>query len=114
MKTEYTTLKETILNNNCPECFSTNSIELSFKQKRIINRFVSNNSKTIIENLHCKKCETQIFRGEWTMDIEQVYSYHKKTLLPRSSNMQLTRLSYLILASIILGMLCASFILLQL
>ncbi|MDY8135015.1 hypothetical protein [Aquimarina sp. 2201CG5-10] len=102
MKTEYIILKEATLNNNCPECYSTESIKLSFKQRRLTSKLVIKTKGTIIESMNCAKCENQIFPGQWTKDIERVYEYHKKTITPKSSSIRFTGLFYSLIALIIL------------
>lgn len=102
MKTEYIVLKETILNNNCPECYSTESLLLSFKQKRLFSKLFIRTKEEVIESMHCKKCETVIFPGRWTDDIERVYSYHKKTINAKPSGIRFTGLFYLLLLIVLL------------
>lgn len=98
MKTEYNILKESTLSNNCPECYSKNSLVLSFKQKKNISKYFINRKGNILESLYCNKCENQIFPGQWTEDIERVYNYHKKTITPILPSSKLTKLSYILLA----------------
>lgn len=98
MKTEYIVLKETTLNNNCPECYATESLLLSFKQQKVFSKLVIKTKKTIIEQMDCKKCETTIFPGRWTDDIERVYEYHKKTLQPKPSSTRFTSFTYILLS----------------
>ncbi|WP_378186283.1 hypothetical protein ACE939_14315 [Aquimarina sp. W85] len=102
MKTEYINLKKAVLNNNCPECFATESLTLSFDQKKVTSPFVIQIRKEIIENMHCKKCDTEIFAGRYTDDIERVYQYHKKTVAPKSPSIRLRPLSIIILIFIVL------------
>ncbi|KAA1243761.1 hypothetical protein [Aquimarina sp. RZ0] len=106
MKTEYIVLKETILNNNCPECYATESLLLSFKQEKVFSRLVIKTKKTIVEQMDCKQCETTIFPGRWTDDIERVYEYHKKTLQPKPSSTRFTNTTYLLL--LLFFLLCLS------
>ncbi|WP_299218937.1 hypothetical protein [uncultured Aquimarina sp.] len=104
MKTEYILLKEAVLNNNCPECYSTESLLLSFKQKRQLSKLFIKTKGEIIESMDCKKCETVIFPGRWTDDIERVYNYHKKTINSKPSGIRFTGLFYfLILLALIIG-----------
>ena len=70
---------------------------LSFKQKRLRSRLLVKTKGVVIETINCKKCENQIFPGQWTKDIERVYDYHKKTLVPRSASLQFTPLFYTVL-----------------
>lgn len=96
MKTEYINLKEASLNNNCPECYSTDGMILSFKQKRIKSRFWVKTKSEIVDSLHCTKCENEIFPGQWTLDIERVHSYHKKMISNAESTFSFTPLFYVV------------------
>ncbi|WP_298548536.1 hypothetical protein [uncultured Aquimarina sp.] len=102
MKTEYILLKEAVLNNNCPECYSTESLLLSFKQKRQLSKLFIKTKGEIIESMDCKKCETTIFPGRWTDDIERVYNYHKKTINSKSSGIQFTGLFYIVVLLVLI------------
>ncbi len=102
MKTEYIILKETNLNNNCPECYSTDGMVLSFKQKRLKSKLMIKTKGNIIEGIACNKCENQIFPGQWTKDIERVYDYHKKTISAKRSTMRFTALFYVLFFLILL------------
>lgn len=102
MKTEYIVLKETILTNNCPECYSKDSLQLSFKQQRQFSKLFITTKKDIIERLDCKKCETTIFPGRWTDDIERVYNYHKKTIQNAPSGTRFTVLFYVLAFCVII------------
>ncbi|WP_109302293.1 hypothetical protein [Aquimarina sp. AU474] len=106
MKTEYIILKEATLTNNCPECYSTDGMTLSFKQEKLKSKLLIKTNKNVIESIHCGKCETQIFAGQWTKDIERVYEYHKKTISSKPSSIKFTGLffllSFVLLAMIVL------------
>ncbi|MHA7056596.1 hypothetical protein ACWGOQ_0005210 [Aquimarina sp. M1] len=96
MKTEYIVLKEAVLNNNCPECYATESLLISFKQKRLFSKLFIKTKGEIIESMDCKKCGTTIFPGRWTDDIERVHRYHKKTIHPKKSVIRFTNLFYVL------------------
>ncbi len=102
MKTEYIVLKEAVLTNNCPECYSTEGMVLSFKQQRVKTKLLTKTKANIIESINCNKCESQIFPGQWTADIERVYNYHKKTITRISSSIRFSPLFYGILIFFIL------------
>jgi len=87
-------LKQTPLNNNCPECYATDGMELSFKQEEVKTKFWKQTKGTIIEHIYCRKCENEIYPGQWTEDIERVYNYHKKTVVAQPSSKKYTPLSY--------------------
>ncbi|GAA4116025.1 hypothetical protein GCM10022393_16460 [Aquimarina addita] len=97
MKTEYILLKEAILTNNCPECYSKDGLTLSFKQEKLHSKLMTKTKREIIEHMNCKTCETTIFPGRWTDDIERTYAYHKKTIAPEPSSIKFTGIFYIIL-----------------
>lgn len=99
MKTQnYFTLKEVQLNNNCPECYSSDGLELTFKQKFVENIFY----KAITENakyeIHCKTCTTDIFPIRWTNDIEQVVAYQKRAVPPKPKSLKLKKAGWIFIA----------------
>lgn len=97
MKTEYIILKETTLNNNCPECYSTDGMVLSFKQQRLKSKLLVKTKSNVVESINCNKCENQIFPGQWTTDIERVYDYHKKTITRQTGSLRFTKLFYILM-----------------
>jgi len=101
VKTEYTLLKKTSLNNNCPECYSKEGLTLSFKQKKTHSKFMTKTKGDIVKHMNCTKCETTIFPGRWTEDIERIYTYHKKTIYPEPVSIRFTKLFYVIFSLIL-------------
>jgi len=102
VKTEYIVLKETKLTNNCPECYSNDGMTLSFKQEKERSKFLIRTKKNILEHIECSKCENIIYPGQWTMDIERVYDYHKKTIKTTSGSLKFTSLFYIILVTFLI------------
>ena len=80
---QYFTLKEVQLNNNCPECYSNNGLELTFKQRFTENAFYKSITEETINEMHCKTCDTAIFPVRWTNEIEQVVAYQKRAAIPK-------------------------------
>lgn len=77
MKKKKNTLHTARLNNNCPECFKDDGLELTFsetEQKRTLGR----KETTFNDTLYCHSCKHTIYPVNWTPDIEKVYEYHKK------------------------------------
>ncbi len=102
MKTEFIVLKEAPLTNNCPVCYANDGMVLSFRQKRLKSKFLIKTNGALIEGISCKKCESDIFPGQWTKDIERVYDYHKKTIEPKSGSIHFTKLFYILFVLIML------------
>ncbi|SDR82667.1 hypothetical protein SAMN04515667_0771 [Formosa sp. Hel1_31_208] len=96
MKTpKYITLQEVKLNNNCPECYSTEGLELTFKQRFVENALYKAITDDLINEMHCKVCDTAIFPVRWTDEIEQVVAYQKRAATPKPKSIKLKRLGWL-------------------
>lgn len=96
MKTEhYFTLKEVQLNNNCPECYSNDGLELTFKQKFVENIFYKAITEDTKYDMHCNTCQTDIFPVRWTNDIEQVVDYQKRAVSPKSKSIKLKQAGWI-------------------
>jgi hypothetical protein len=85
------------INNNCPECYSTDGLEFIFSQEEVENKLYSKANKEVIEILHCQTCDQDIYPVNWTLDIERVYDYHRKVAKPKSSGIKLKPLAYLLI-----------------
>ena len=85
------------VNNNCPECYSTEGLEFIFSQEEVQNKLYSKVNKEVIETLHCHTCDQDIYPVKWTEDIEQVYDYHRKLVKPKNSGIKLKPLAYLLI-----------------
>ena len=75
---QYFTLKEVQLNNNCPECYSNDGLELTFKQKFIENMFYKAITQDTIYDMHCKTCNTDIFRYDGLMILNKLLNIKKE------------------------------------
>lgn len=95
------TLKEARISNNCPECYSNDSLELTFKQKLTETTFYKAITEETASELHCLNCNVQIFPIRWTDDIEQVVDYHKRGLKTKPKSIKLKPISGIIIAFII-------------
>ena len=97
---KYITVKGVSLNNNCPECFSKEGLQLTFKQQFIETVF----SKSVTDNLrtemHCSVCDTPIYPERWTDDIERVYEYQFKAFTPKKKSKKYKKLFWILLISI--------------
>lgn len=100
---QYFTLKEVRLNNNCPECYSNDGLELTFKQRFVENSFYRAITSETINDMHCNTCNTDIFPVRWTDDIEQVVAYQTRAVTPKPKSLKLKKLAwFLIIADVIL------------
>ncbi len=85
------------INNNCPECYSTDGLEFIFSQEEVENKLYSKANKEVVEILHCQTCDQDIYPVNWTQDIERVYDYHRKVAEPKNSGIKLKPLAYLLI-----------------
>ena len=92
---QYFTLKEVQLNNNCPECYSNEGLELTFRQRFVENAFYKAITEETIHDMHCKTCNTDIFPVRWTNDIEQVVAYQKRAAIPKPKSLKLKKLAWI-------------------
>lgn len=97
MEEKFFTVKEVTLNNHCPECYSSDGLELTFKQKFVENAFYRAIAKDVKHNLVCHTCKTEIYPVRWTDDLERVFEYQERALVPKSATFKLKQLSWILL-----------------
>lgn len=102
MNPEEIVLKEAVLTNNCPECYATDGLQLSFLKYKQISPFAERIPKEFTSKMFCQKCNTEIYPGRFTEDIQRVYDYHRKTVLPTTSSVKLKPLFYIIIVALFL------------
>jgi len=85
------------VNNNCPECYSTEGLEFTFSQEDVENKLYSKAKSEVIETLYCHKCNQTIYPVNWTETIERIYDYHKKLARPKGTGIKLKPLAYLLI-----------------
>jgi len=100
VKHNYVHIKTESINNNCPECFSTEGLQLSFKQKYIETRFYKAMTNDVTYQLKCRLCNTEIFPVRWTDDIDRVVDYKKKAFTPKPKSFKLKRLTWILIISL--------------
>src|SRR5690606_25110379 len=97
MEPKYFTLKEVELNNNCPECYSREGLQLTFKQRFVENFFYKAITPETAHSLFCKVCETMIFPARWTDDIDRVFEYQQRATPPKPSSFKLKTSSWILM-----------------
>jgi hypothetical protein len=108
---KYFTLKEVQLNNNCPECYSNEGLELTFRQQFVENSFYKAITQNTLHDMRCNTCDTDIFPVRWTQDIERVVAYQKRAVVPKSKSLKLKPLAWIvIIADVILFIVVILFI----
>lgn len=89
-------LKEADVTNNCPECFNQ-GLEIAFYQKHSYGKFVHKTTKDVSAVIKCKKCFSEIYPVKWTPDIERVFDYYQKMVVPKKASVKFTKLFYILL-----------------
>ncbi|MCX7547032.1 hypothetical protein OS188_03600 [Xanthomarina sp. F1114] len=105
MKEKFITIKEVALNNNCPECYNTNGLQLTFKQRFVENKFYKSITQETMHLLECSTCNTSIYPVRWTEDIERVFNYHQRAFSPKESSFKLKKTAWLLIISTLIFML---------
>ncbi|OBX23611.1 hypothetical protein LX77_03492 [Gelidibacter algens] len=95
MEDKFFTLREVELNNNCPECYSRDGLQLTFKQRFVENSFYRAISSETAHALFCNVCETSIFPARWTDDIEKVFEYQQRASTPKPTSFKLKTASWI-------------------
>jgi len=101
MEEKFITIKEVALINNCPECYNTSGLQLTFKQKFVETKFYKSITKETAHQLECHTCQTSIYPIQWTDDIERVFNYHQKAFTPKKPSFKLKRAAWLMLAGVL-------------
>ncbi|MEZ4801213.1 MAG: hypothetical protein R2797_00465 [Gelidibacter sp.] len=101
MEDKFFTVKEVSLNNHCPECYSTDGLQLTFKQKFVENAFYKAISSDVKQTMHCNTCHTEIFPVRWTEDIERVFEYQQRAFVPKSATFKLKKLTWILLIALV-------------
>lgn len=100
---KYITVKEVSLNNNCPECFSKEGLQLTFKQQFIETSFSKSVTDNLRSEMHCSVCDTPIYPERWTDDIERIYEYQFKAYTPKKKSKKYKKLFWILLSVIIIA-----------
>jgi len=101
MQNKFILIKEVDLKNNCPECYSNEGLNLSFKQRFIETKFYKSITSEVKHDIKCKTCNTNIYPVQWTEDIERVVAYQKKAFTPKKASRYLKKLSRIIIGVIV-------------
>lgn len=97
MKTTETTIHTAKLTNNCPTCYATDGLELTFTQTIKETLFYNKAATETNDSLHCHTCNQTIYPVDWNEDIERVYDYNKKLAVPNNKGYTLKTLAYWII-----------------
>jgi hypothetical protein len=95
-------IKEVRLNNNCPVCYSKKGLILTFKQTIVENSFYKSITSDITNTIECDRCKTTIYPVQWTDEIERVFEYHQKTVVPKKTSTYLKKKGWIIIVAVVL------------
>lgn len=101
MLDKFINLKVVKLKNNCPECYSNEGLQLTFRQRFIETKFYKSITSEIKHIIECKKCNSTIYPVQWTDDIELVFKYHHKAMVPKKASTHLKKASWLVIGTVI-------------
>ncbi len=96
MKHKTHTLHTARLKNNCPTCFGTDGLEITFTQEEKETPFVKNPDIEIECKLYCHTCKNNIYPVNWTEDIERVFDYNKKIAETNKQYLKVKPLFYIL------------------
>jgi len=102
MKTKHK-LHTADLNNNCPICYNDNGLCVSFFQIEEESTLYTKIEKEVSEVVFCKNCEQQVYPVQWTKDIELVYDYHYKQVVPIKPGLRFKKKGKFLLAVLVLS-----------
>ncbi|WP_281847219.1 hypothetical protein [Olleya namhaensis] len=95
------TINTVNLNNNCPECFSTKGLQLTFKQRFIETSFYKSITQEVSTEMNCTVCNTPIYPARWTNDIERVFEYQMKAFQPKKASKKYKSLFWILIIACI-------------
>jgi hypothetical protein len=93
-------IKESVITNNCPECFNQD-MTLSFFQKHLYSKFYHRVTPVVEHQIRCNKCQSIIYPVKWTEDIERIFEYYRKTVEPKASKTRFTVFFYVLILLLI-------------
>lgn len=99
-KEKLVVVKEANLTNNCPECFNQD-LDLTFFQKHTYGRFYHKTTAEVTNKLVCNKCKSDIYPVSWTEDIERMFNYYQKTVVPEPKSSKPTIFLYVVIILVI-------------
>ncbi|GGH36187.1 hypothetical protein IA57_06755 [Mangrovimonas yunxiaonensis] len=102
MEEHFFTVKEAVLNNNCPECYNNNGLHLTFKQKFIETKWYKSITNETAQEIECRVCHTVIYPARWTDDIDRVFNYHQRAFKPKKTSIKLKKAAWWLIAGSVL------------
>src|SRR5690606_41664246 len=90
------------LKNNCPICFGTEGLELTFTQEMTETNFFKKPASEIGNKIYCHTCKNDIYPVNWTDDIERVFDYNRKIAETKKHYLKVNPLFYIVTVAIFL------------
>lgn len=100
-KEKLVVISKSDLTNNCPECYNQ-ELALTFYQKHKYGKLAHRITSEITQDITCKTCHSTIYPINWTEDIERVFEYYRKTVIPAKKSLKYTPLFYALILIIII------------
>ncbi|WGD36057.1 hypothetical protein [Olleya sp. YS] len=101
MSEKLVTINTVNLNNHCPECFSKEGLQITFRQRFVETALYKSITKDVSTEMYCSVCNTKIYPSQWTDDIERVYDYQMKAFQPKKASKKYKGLFWIILIVIV-------------
>ncbi len=99
--------KKVALKNNCPECFSKEGLQLTFKQKFVETTFYKSITSDFSHEIYCNTCESIIYPERWTDDIERVFQYQQKAFTPKPASKYFKKKFWIIVITVLIAVFTA-------
>ena len=93
-------IKESDITNNCPECFNQ-EMKITFYQKHKYGKLFHRTTGEVTHQIKCKKCDSVIYPVKWTEDIERIFEYNQKLVIPERTSIRFMTLFYVLLLLLI-------------
>lgn len=93
-------LKDVELTTNCPECFNK-SLRLAFYQKHEFGKLFHRTTNEVTNQITCNKCNSDIYPGIWTDDIDRLFDYYRKMVVPEKKSLKFTGLFYILILVVV-------------
>jgi len=114
MASNYVKFGESKLRNNCPKCFAQDGLTFTFFNKVEENKLLTRSTKEVKGELNCSHCESMIYPGLWTDEIDRVYLYNLKRMGNPDTYTRYKPLALILLLAIVVAGAAAAFVIYKL
>jgi len=67
----------------------------------VFGKLFHRTTSEVINQVTCNKCNSDIYPGIWTDDIDRLFDYYQKMVLPEKSSLKFTSLFYILILVLI-------------